>query len=421
MARQQQFIDLLPSDDWTTLLDAMPDAVLITIHDTGRILHANLACEDVYGFPVAGMIGRTTVELGIFTSQRQRQALLASQEGQLRFRTEHIFYNARGEERFGLFSGQHISYREQHCLIITGRDITHIKMVEQALIESKHRYDILAEGTLDIPWEINPLREIVYIGPSIRQWGYQEKDWLNKRITQFIHPEDRERFIQRIDTLFGGETITEYLQIRILSKQGSYADAEITTAPIYDSFGYIVAIYGIMRDISHHIQDREKFEKLAIVDDLTRLYNRRYFISQVDKLIHASKGEPSPGYIMFMDLDGFKLINDNYGHEAGDQALQRIADQLQKTLRKMDIICRIGGDEFAAIVHDTDEAVVKAICTRIFEAMDELSFDQDIKLGISIGLARIGPDSTADSLLNAADTAMYEAKSQGKNQFRIHP
>jgi len=397
----------------------MPDAVLITIYETGRILHANLTCEDVYGFPVQAMLGSTTVELGIFTNQKQRQALLETQEGQSRFRTEHIFFNARSEERFGLFSGQHISYQGQHCLIITGRDITHIKVVEQALIESKHRYDILAEGTRDIPWEITPMREIVHIGPSIQQWGYQPKDWMHKRIMHFIHPDDRKRFVQRIDALFSGQIITEYLQLRILSKSGNYSDVEITTAPIYDSFGYIVAIYGIMRDISHHVQDREKFEKLSFIDDLTKLYNRRYFISQVEKLIHTCKGDSSAGYIMFMDLDDFKQINDNFGHEAGDQALQGIAVQLQNTLRKVDTICRVGGDEFAAIIHDTDEKIVKSICTRIFESMDEMSFDMGIKVGISIGLAKIKSDSTADSLLNAADAAMYQAKDQGKNRFRI--
>lgn len=420
MAEQKQLIDLQPSDGWITLLDAMPDAVLITLHDSGRILHANLACEDVYGYPVASMTGKTTVELGFFTNDRQRQELLQRQQGQSRFRTEHIFYNARGEERFGLFSGQHISYRGEHCLIITGRDITHIKVVEQALIESNHRYDILAQGTRDIPWEINPMREVVHIGPSIKQWGYEAQDWLHNRITRFIHPDDLPSFVQRLDILFSGRTETEYLQIRIRSSQGDYADVEITTAPIYDSFGYIVAIYGIMRDISHHIQDREKYEKLSIIDDLTKLHNRRYFISQIEKLIKSSQDKASPGYIMFMDLDNFKQVNDNLGHEAGDLALQRIAVQLKNSLRKMDVICRIGGDEFAAIVHETDEAVVKSICSRIFDSVAELEFDEHIKIGISIGLAKIRQDSTADSLLNSADSAMYEAKNQGKNRFRIH-
>jgi diguanylate cyclase (GGDEF)-like protein len=122
---------------------------------------------------------------------------------------------------------------------------------------------------------------------------------------------------------------------------------------------------------------------------------------------------------MFMDLDEFKQINDSFGHEAGDQALQRISEQLQKSLRRQDTVCRIGGDEFAAIICDTDEDVVKAICTRIFEAVDSLSFDDGIKVGISIGLARMNPDSTVESILHSADAAMYEAKREGKNRFRI--
>jgi PAS domain S-box-containing protein len=384
LAQQYQLIDLVPSDNWSHLLDAMPDAVLITVYKSGRILHANTACEDVYGFPIDVMLGKTTIELGIFANHKQRQELLASQLHQSRFRTEHIFFNARGEQRFGLFSGQHIAYQDQHCLIITGRDITQIKAVEQALIESKNRYDMLAQGTRDIPWEINTYSEVVYVGPSIRQWGYRNSDWTHHSITDFIHPDDRARFMERIDTLLGGHTIADYLHIRIRSRQSDFHDVEITTAPIYDSFGDIIAIYGIMRDISHHIQDRERFEKLAVIDDLTNLYNRRSF-----------------------------------GHEAGDQALQRISEQLQKSLRRQDTVCRIGGDEFAAIICDTDEDVVKAICTRIFEAVDSLSFDDGIKVGISIGLARMNPDSTVESILHSADAAMYEAKREGKNRFRI--
>jgi diguanylate cyclase (GGDEF)-like protein/PAS domain S-box-containing protein len=419
LAQQHQLIDLLPSDDWSYLLDAMPDAVLITVYESGSILHANTACEDVYGFPIEKMLGKTTVELGIFANRQQRQDLLASQLDQSRFRTEHIFYNALGEQRFGLFSGQHIAYRDQHCLIITGRDITRIKAVEQALIESKNRYDMLAEGTRDIPWEINPCADVVYVGPSIQQWGYRNSDWMGQHITHFIHPDDRSRFIERIDALLGGQTIADYLHIRIRSQQGDFSDVEITTAPIYDSFGYIIAIYGIMRDISHHIQDREKFEKLAVIDDLTNLYNRRYFTAQLEKVIQSTNDTPHPSYIMFMDLDDFKQINDNFGHEAGDLALQRISEQLRSSLRKRDIVCRIGGDEFAAIISETEEDIVKAICSRIFGAIDNLSFGNDIKVGISIGLARLGATSTVESILHSADVAMYEAKREGKNRFRI--
>lgn len=419
MAQQYQLIELVPSDDWSHLLDAMPDAVLITTYESGRILHANSACEDVYGFPIQKMLGKTTIELGIFFNRQQRQELLASQLHQSRFRTEHIFYNAQGEQRFGLFSGQHIAYQGQHCLIITGRDITRIKAVEQALIESKHRYDMLAKGTKDIPWEINTLSEIVYVGPSIKQWGYRDSDWKNNSITDFIHPDDQAQFAARIDSLLSGDTISDYLHIRIRSLQGNFHDVEITTAPICDSFGDIIAIHGIMHDISQHIQDRERFEKLSVIDDLTRLYNRRFFSAQLEQLTQSSPNDAQATYIMFMDLDDFKQINDRFGHEAGDQALQVISGQLNRSLRSKDTVCRIGGDEFAAILRDTDEDVVKSICTRILEAMDSLTFDTGIKVGISIGLARLAQDSTVESILHAADTAMYEAKREGKNRFRI--
>lgn len=161
-------------------------------------------------------------------------------------------------------------------------------------------------------------------------------------------------------------------------------------------------------------------EKMASIDHTTGLLNRRAFTEIIHREYAQSKRSGHPFSMLLMDLDRFKLINDNYGHETGDKILRGISEISRSTLRSCDWIGRWGGEEFLAILPDTDEATAQAIAERLREKIDQFSIPlngQNIKATMSIGISSYPQDGeTPDFLIRAADAALYEAKKTGRNR-----
>jgi diguanylate cyclase (GGDEF)-like protein len=170
----------------------------------------------------------------------------------------------------------------------------------------------------------------------------------------------------------------------------------------------------------------EQFGHLALHDTLTKLPNRRNFEQYLKQAISQAGRSKQKVGLLYMDLDGFKLINDQYGHDAGDKALITAVERINKTLRDSDFFARIGGDEFVLVAnHFHDKNELQVIANRIIEALNQAVFDnpadKQVFMGISIGIA-IYPDhvKSAKTLITAADQAMYEAKTSGKNQAHFY-
>lgn len=166
-----------------------------------------------------------------------------------------------------------------------------------------------------------------------------------------------------------------------------------------------------------------QLEKYANYDMLTGLPNRRFFFENLERFVTESERDSSKFILLYIDLDGFKFINDTYGHEVGDRVLITVGNRILKTLRKNDFVARLGGDEFAAIIHDADDMTVAIhLATKIHEKAQEAIHmgALECRVNASIGIA-IYPDSSKDSetLIRNADSAMYEIKRNGKGGIGI--
>jgi diguanylate cyclase (GGDEF)-like protein len=162
---------------------------------------------------------------------------------------------------------------------------------------------------------------------------------------------------------------------------------------------------------------RQRAQKFAFTDPLTRLFNRRMGLTSLEQEVARAQRSQRPLTVLMCDLDHFKQLNDTLGHLQGDSALRATADVLRQTLRKSDMICRYGGEEFLVVCADTtpDEATVLA--TRLFTAIAARGEQLGLPLTVSIGLTTFRPDDTVEAMLQRADRALYASKGQGRNRF----
>jgi diguanylate cyclase (GGDEF)-like protein len=165
----------------------------------------------------------------------------------------------------------------------------------------------------------------------------------------------------------------------------------------------------------------EELSRLATTDSLTGVNNRRQFMTTLGLEIARSKRTGAPLSLLMLDIDRFKLVNDTYGHPAGDKVLQAFAKVMLDSLRLLDHVGRLGGEEFAVLLPDTGYAVAYGVAERLREACAACIVIDDegheIRFTTSIGIAQFGRDGEmADQLISAADTRLYKAKHAGRNR-----
>lgn len=187
-----------------------------------------------------------------------------------------------------------------------------------------------------------------------------------------------------------------------------------------DEVGHLTAAFN--RVLEKLLESRRKMEYLAHHDTLTSLPNRQLFAEHMQQELARANHNNQQIVLLFIDLDGFKPINDRLGHDAGDMALREVANRLLKVIRREDIVARIGGDEFVILLSDLDDNAQDA-AERVAQAcLDVLNqsfliHGQSCSLGASIGIAMSHGQKSPDQLMIAADQAMYRAKQAGRGHF----
>ena len=197
-----------------------------------------------------------------------------------------------------------------------------------------------------------------------------------------------------------------------------------TVVAVRDDQGVLLHYLSMFSDISAEKFAAERIHRLAHYDAITDLPNR---VLLQDRLLHAinqAARAQTRLALLFLDLDGFKLINDTYGHAAGDEVLRLVGDRLSSRLRKADVVARIGGDEFAVVLSDvTNDSDVQVACDQLLQLVTE-PYDidqQNYHVTTSIGVAMYPEDGTdVQELLKNADAAMYQAKENGKNRYAFY-
>jgi diguanylate cyclase (GGDEF)-like protein/PAS domain S-box-containing protein len=298
-------------------------------------------------------------------------------------------------------------------------DITKEKHLEATVDEQKQLLHTVLDNVEAHVYMKNEDRQFLYVNskvanrfglPASEIVGRYETDLLPPKTAQEFHQNDREVF-QKNKVLRRKETVT--------TPDGEELHYLTVKAPVWVNNKR--AIIGFSSDVTEIYRMKEQFKLLANTDYLTNLYNRRFFTVQGEREFSRAKRHKAPFAIISVDIDHFKKINDDFGHPAGDQVLKTVSQLLLKSIRKEDILARIGGEEFTIILPETTLKSANALAERTRECVqNEIiahSKENKINVTVSLGVTLLTPeDKNFDDVLIRVDEALYEAKENGRNQ-----
>jgi diguanylate cyclase (GGDEF)-like protein len=261
--------------------------------------------------------------------------------------------------------------------------------------------------------------ELLYVNPMAEQilrldphraspdlWTGARGLYYPDRVTPF--PAERSPLVR---ALAGENTTMVEIFVRHSRREGVFVRA--TGRPIVDNDGRVRGAVVTFRDVTELRVVRATAQQLATIDPLTAIANRRAFNERMGELIaEANRGRQVA--LALLDLDGFKEVNDEHGHQLGDEVLVAVAAALQRTIHRTDFVARIGGDEFCVILTDMGVELVAEACGKLQDAVRDA--DRRVRLTASVGVAayRRGSVDTADLLMHGADMALYQAKALGR-------
>ncbi|HSL68747.1 MAG TPA: diguanylate cyclase [Longimicrobiales bacterium] len=294
-------------------------------------------------------------------------------------------------------------------------DITARKREEQALRASEERHRFLTEHSTDMITVQSPDALYLYVSPACQALlGYDGDELIAKSAYDLVHRDDLAKVLEAHEDVLSRPHMAT-VDYRIRRKDRRYVWFESTSQVVVRSDPSLPKeIISVSRDITERKLNEERLRELAILDDLTGLYNRRGFLTIANQQLKAARRAQRNALVLFADLNNLKQINDTLGHKDGDQALIDAAHIFNRTFRESDVIARVGGDEFAILAIESDSAHLDSIRARIDSALQLANSDRarSFELSISIGAAAYDParNDTVEELLAWADRAMYQQK-----------
>jgi diguanylate cyclase (GGDEF)-like protein/PAS domain S-box-containing protein len=391
----------------------------------GRWLQVNRSLCEMVGYPEVELLEKTFQDIthpdDLEKDLEQVRRLLARE-----IRTYQMvkrYFHREGHVVWVLLSVSLVHDEEGEPLYFVSQiqDISERKRAEQKIRDAEQRYRTLVEQIPAVTY-IDPVDDphtSLYTSPQIEEMlGYTPQEWQTEKLwPKCLHSDDRERILAADERFEAGGSEPFREEYRLLAKDGSVVWVREEAVLVRDEAGEPLYWQGVFYDLTERKVLEERLEHRALHDPLTNLPNRQLLVDRLGQALRRTRRRHKRVAVLFMDLDGFKVVNDSLGHEVGDRLLVAVSERLKRCLRPEDTLARLGGDEFVVLVEDVeaaDEAV--RLAERIIDELKNrfVLNGRELYARASIGIA-IGEDRTKDThdLLRDSDTAMYRAKDEG--------
>ena len=423
-ADHEQDILRLSEERFRTMVESGNDIICV-VSDSGVLSFISPSVESVLGFSPAEMVGKNIVVTIHPEEQARAETALANallppssaEPERYEFRMKHKDGSYRDIEIAGrnLISNPVIG-----GIVLTGRDITERKQAEGRLRLTAKVFENTLEGILITDVSGNII-EVNKAFSTITGYSREELLGKNPRILQSGH-QSRSFYESMWQSI--NETGHWAGEVWNRNKDGETYAEWLTISAIHDDAGKPTHYVGISSDITQLKKHEKQLEHIAHYDALTGIPNRTLLGDRMKQAIARAAREQNMMAVCYLDLDGFKPINDTFGHEIGDRVLIEISQRIQHSLRGGDTVARLGGDEFVILLLGLERGeecslTLERLLNLIAEPIDINGKTLDLSASIGVSIYPLD-DEDADTLLRHADQAMYVAKQSGKNRFYIY-
>ncbi|MEW5741319.1 MAG: diguanylate cyclase [Myxococcota bacterium] len=390
------------------------------VDDAGRYTWVSPRVTELLGYRVEEVLGKTPFDFMPKDEARRVGELFKRILEDRRSFTALVNVNLHKDGREVVLETSGVPIFDAHGLFMgyrgVDRDITARVRAEHSLRLADAVVRSAAEGILVADMH----GRVTTANPAfLSLTGYSLEEVVGRAPAMLVRPDGntREHLWALLDhsARWSGEGICRH-------RTGENFPVWMTLSGVQDATAQVSGFVALVSDMTERRAAEATIRFQATHDMLTQLANRAAFLSALKKAVQPGRVQPSA--VFFLDLDGFKPVNDEYGHGVGDELLCAVARRLERCVRQTDLVARFGGDEFTVMLREPGAQVPRRVAQAIIEAVAEPYRIQGLQLHVSasVGVALVpGNGRTVDAVVAAADRAMYEAKRRGGNQVRFAP
>lgn len=412
-----------------SLIEASVDSVVVADAE-GKVTDVNEAGVRATGAPRESIIG---TEMFAYVTEPAK-ARAAFEEVYQKGVATDVLLDVRhrsGKTTHFLFNGALCRDEKGEVIgvVINGRDITELKRTEAALVRLSRMNELLLSSAGEGIYGVDADGRCTFINPAaLNMLGLEKTEVLGADPHQLFHShhDDGRRYPQEECPLFLTlqDGIRRNQEDMFIRKNGEPLLVQMTATPILED-GQITGAEVVFQDIGPRKATEAELVRLATTDPLTGAANRRSFLEQMETEVARVKRYVSRAAVAMVDIDHFKSVNDAFGHSTGDMVIKHLVKLAAKRLRRVDLFARVGGEEFAILLPETDGPGAFEFADQFRRVVAEAPMPSDkgaIPITVSIGVAEFDPrDISSDNILARADKALYRAKETGRNRVELEP
>lgn len=405
--------------------NGLPEGFVITDLD-GNIQQVNATYCELLDQKESFLLEHGLLDLRSGQSEPDVRAFLREvlEQGQAERRLQQR--NRHGDTLDLLFRGHLGDHAGRQFLYFFVTDVTERTLGRDELKRENRRLQLLLDSAGEGIYAVNRYGNCTFVNRAAQELlGYGRQQLLGRNIFELIHAsgDDAQQASDPIEQVLSSGRPLKVEDITVRRRDGRVFHAEYSIYPLVQE-GRLVGAICVFRDITKQRSLAMQLEYQSSHDTLTGLINRSELLIRINRALGSARAEGRTHALLFMDLDQFKVINDNSGHAAGDELLRNLASRFRQEIRRGDSLARLGGDEFGILLLNCDLEYAERIAAKFRDMVNACRFEwegETYKLGVSIGVVPITAESrSAAAILSAGDTACYSAKDVGRNSIKLY-